>query len=56
MIMWYKKGASHCWTYKERELNSRVSATAQVRENRKNWASFYPIYTPLPRLRIKNES
>ena len=41
MVMWYN--VSHSWAYKERELNSRVSAVAK-RENRELGEFFSLLY------------
>ena len=49
--MWYKKGASHSWAYKEREFNS--CHRCQARVNREKWASLPSFYTPLPRLNFE---
>ena len=46
MVMWYKKGASHSWAYKQRELNSKVLAVAKHEKIGKIGPVFFLPFIP----------
>ena len=54
MIMWFEKGASHCWAYKERENSIQEFQPLHKCEKIVKIGRvvlLFILYTPLPRLR-----